>query len=243
MDARRPLAFFVTLALFTLGASQTALAGVAISFYLGASQTARSDLRVVQSSRGNDATLHSAPWPGYPFRFEPYYGVRLTYTPPGHPSERVVLDYTHYKTYARTEDSVEQSGTWHGTAFQTTGPMNERVQSFEMTHGLNMIGVTYVHVFAAGGNGVYAGVGPVMYVPHTESTVDGLRANARFDFAGLGFQTVGGVSTCVGNRQVFFELKYNSGHPQVSIADGYAQTTLHTIHELAGFTFGPCISR
>jgi hypothetical protein len=32
---------------------------IMLSFYIGASQTAPSDLRVVQQSRANDATVHS----------------------------------------------------------------------------------------------------------------------------------------------------------------------------------------
>lgn len=237
-SAGTALTFVVALCALTLVVTQNADARLAISIYLGGSQTAPSNLRVVQPSRGNDATLRRVPWLAYPFRFEPYYGIRLTWIPPGHAWARLALDYTHYKTYANTTNEVEQSGTWHGAPFQTTGPMNERVQSFEMTHGLNMAGLTIVHVFSAGDNGVYAGIGPVIYVPHSENTVDGSRVNAHFNFGGFGFQVVGGASTCIGNSQVFVELKYNDGHPQVSIADGYAQTPVHTVHELAGVTLG-----
>ncbi|MGZ3508418.1 MAG: hypothetical protein ACXWNK_09015 [Vulcanimicrobiaceae bacterium] len=243
MDPHRSTVFAAVLCILTLDAALAARADFTISFYLGASQTRPSDLRVTQPSRGNDATMQRVPWPGYPFRFEPYYGIRLTYAPSGHSWQRIALDFTHYKIYARTEDEVDQTGAWHGAAIHGAAQMRERVQSFEMTHGLNMLGLTFMHAFSAGSNGVYLGAGPVMYVPHTESTVDELQAHARYDFAGFGFQTVGGAGLCAGRHQIFSELKYNTGHPQVSIAQGHAQTTLHTLHELAGLNFGSCSTR
>ena len=215
---------------------------IVFSIYLGASQTKPSDLRVVQDSRGNDATMHNVPWQGYPFRFEPYYGLRLTYNPPGHPWTRVAIDFTHYKIYGRTEDSVTQDGRWHGDALSDVGPMRERVQSFEMTHGLNMLGVSVLQNVTPSIKGVYVGGGPVLYFPHSENRVDALPDGDRYNFGGFGFQLHAGARTCAGSRGIYGELKYNEGHPTVSIAQGYAQTTVQTIHELAGFDFGPCRS-
>ncbi len=214
-------------------------ASVVLSFYIGASQTRPSDLHVEQPSRGNDATVRKVRWLGYPFRFEPYYGIRLSYTPPGAPQTSIALDFTHYKIYARTQDVVSQSGTWHGTALDESSAMSNRVQSIEMTHGLNMLGLSVFQQLSTSREGVYVGGGPVIYVPHTESRIDGLM-HGNYGFGGWGFQTHAGLRTCIDDRPVFGELKYNEGHPNVAISQGSAQMTLQTIQELAGLDFGHC---
>ena len=168
-----------------------AKADVSFALYLGASQTRASDLHVVQRGRGNDATLRGVSWPGFPFRFEPYYGFRLTYWNASHPQTQYVLDFTHYKIYGKTEDVVEQQGTWRGVAFHDTAPAQNRVQSFEMTHGLNMLGAGILQQFTASTDGPYAGGGPVLYFPHSENRVDGVAGGDRFDFGGFGFQLHG----------------------------------------------------
>lgn len=218
-----------------------ALADVVFSFYIGASQTRPSDLHVVQEQRSNDVTVHGVTWHGYPFRFELYYGLRFTYIPPYHPSMRLALDYTHFKIYAETADIVEQTGTSHGSALHETAPMRDRVQSFEMTHGLNMLGVSLLQrVSGSQGGEAYVGGGPVIFVPHTESRVDSLPHETGYRFGGAGFQIAAGIRGCVERRPVFVESKYSNGAPIVGIAEGWAQTGVHTVHELAGIDFARC---
>jgi hypothetical protein len=215
------------------------LGDVVLSFYLGASQTQPSDLHVVQPNRGNDATIHDVQWPGYPFRFEPYYGLRLSYNAPGHPQTRIVLDFTHYKIYALANQVVEQDGTWHGKPLHAAAPMRENVQSFEVTHGLNTLGLSLLQNIWGGSNGAYIGGGPVLYVPHSENRVDGIAGGDRYGFATFGFQAHAGVRGCVSSHGLFAEAKYNSGKLVMPIAEGTAQTTVRTMHELAGFDFSP----
>ena len=182
------------------------LADVLLSFYIGASQTQPSDLRVQQPAHRNDVTVHSVTWRGYPFRFEIYYGIRLAYTPPYHPWTQLVLDYTHYKVYAETDDTV--------------------LQSIEMTHGLNMLAVNVLQRVVGGAN--------------TSADIDGAAHTSGYDFGGTGFQVIAGANGCAGSHQLFAEMKYSNGTPLVAIAQGRAQTALHTVHELAGVQFGHC---
>lgn len=220
------------------------LAGdIVLSFYLGASQTQPSDLHVVQQSRGNDATIRRVRWPGYPFRFELYYGIRLAYNPPGHPQTRIALDFTHYKIYSETNQVVEQDGTWHSAPLHTVAPMNERVQSFEVTHGLNMLGMSLLQNVWGGANGAYVGGGPVIYLPHSENRVDGIAGGDRYAFGGIGYQVQGGVQGCVSGHELLAETKYNYGALTMPIAQGTAQTTVRTTQELGGVEFGPCDRR
>jgi hypothetical protein len=212
---------------------------ITISLYIGASQTRPSDLHVTQPSLQNDATMHKVPWPGYPFRFEPYYGVRVSYAASRQSQTSIALDFTHYKIYARTEDIVAQDGTWHGGTIADHVAMSQRVQSIEMTHGLNMLGVSLMQRLSVSQNGVYIGAGPVIYEPHTESRVDG-HPFSGYRFGGWGFQTHAGVRTCAGDQPLFAEIKYSQGHPVVPIAQGEATTTLQTVHELIGLDFNHC---
>lgn len=217
------------------------LADIVLSFYIGASQTRPSDLHVTQKTRENDATVHSVTWRAYPFRFEIYYGVRLTYIPPYHPWTQLTLDYTHYKVYAETNDTVLQDGTWHGAVFRQTAPVRDRVQSIEMTHGLNMLAFNVLQrIGGLGASGAYFGGGPAIFVPHTESRVDGQPHTSGYEFGGAGFQFVGGVSGCTGSHTIFAEVKQSNGAPFVAIAQGRAQTAMHTVHELAGVQLGRC---
>lgn len=216
-------------------------ADIVLSFYLGASQTAPSDLHVVQRARGNDATIHDVTWRGYPFRFEIYYGIRLTYTPPRYPFFAAALDFTHAKIYADSDSVVAQDGVWHGLPLHESAPMRERVQSFEMTHGMNMLGISAMQqVVGRPGGGAYVGGGPVLFIPHTESRVDGAPLSTGYEFRGLGFQVAGGVRGCSGKTPLYGELKYSGGAPRVSIADGYAQAIVRTVHELAGIGLAHC---
>ena len=216
------------------------VSAITLTFYLGASQAAPSDLRVRQSDAGNDAVMHEVPWQAFPFRFSPYYGIRLTYEPPGSSRLALMLDYTHFKVYAPTNDDVRQTGQWHGAPIDETAPMKSRVQSFEITHGANMLGLTATERFSAATGGVYAGVGPVLMVPHSESRVDGKPGGNVLEFGGAGWQVAGGAQQCVGVKRVRAELKYSDSGARTTIADGYATTNLRTVHELAGFDFGHC---
>lgn len=217
------------------------VADVVLSFYIGASQTRPSDLHVVQQQRANDATMHDVTWRGYPFRFEIYYGLRLTYTPPYHSAMRIALDYTHLKVYAETNATLTQGGTWHGQPLHETAPVRERVQSIEMTHGLNMLGLSFLQRLSGSQSAeFYAGGGPVIFVPHTESRVDSLQHETGYRYGGAGFQFAAGVRGCIARRPVFVESKYSNGAPIVGIAQGSAQTGIHTVHELAGADFKRC---
>jgi hypothetical protein len=215
------------------------LADVLFSFYVGASQTRPSDLHIVQTAGENDATLHGVTWHGFPFRFEIYYGIRLTFTPPQHPWTRFALDYTHYKIYEDPDTVVPQSGVWHGASFHDTAPVRARVQSFEITHGLNMLGIDVLQQVAGrAGNGFYLGGGPVIFIPHSENRVDGLPGGDGYQWGGTGFQAIAGAQTCIGKHSLYGEIKYSNGAPTVSIAQGYAQTRVDTVHELLGVNIG-----
>jgi hypothetical protein len=165
----------------------------------------------------------------------------LTYARPDRPWTQLALDYTHFKVYADTTQNVLQNGVWHGATFAQTAPMQQRVQSFEITHGVNMLGLVLLQrVSGAGDAGAYAGAGPVIYLPHSESRVDGLPGGAGYQYGGGGFEVLAGMRGCVGAVSLFGELKYSNGVPNVTIAQGHAQTRIEAVHELVGIDSRRC---
>lgn len=217
------------------------LADITLSIYFGASQTRPSDLHVVQAARGNDATIHSVVWRGYSLRAPIYYGVRVTYSSPNQPWTRIALDFTHLKVYADGDERALQSGTWHGGAISEVAPIQDRVQHFEITHGVNLLGIAVLaQVSGPAGGGLYVGAGPVIYLPHSENRVDGLPAGDGYEYGGGGFQVLVGAGGCSGATPVYGEVKYSHGDPVVSIADGRAQTRVDAFHELLGIGFRKC---
>jgi hypothetical protein len=217
------------------------LAAITLSLYFGASQTQPSELHVVQSARGNDATFHRVAWHGYAFRAPIYYGVRLTYAPARNAQTQIALDYTHFKIYADTSQTVEQEGIWHGAAFTQTAPLDRRVQSFEITHGVNLLGIAVLQrVSGSGDAGAYIGGGPVIYLPHTENRVDGVAGGDGYRYGGGGFEVLGGIRGCIGPQPLYAEVKYSRGVPSVPVAQGNAQTRIDALHEIAGTDLRRC---
>jgi hypothetical protein len=217
------------------------LADITLSIYFGVSHTHASDLRVTQQARGNDATLHDVAWRDYPGRAPIYYGVRLTYSPPNHPWTRIAIDYTHLKIYAQTAEVVRQEGTWHGAPFSQLAPMQQRVQSFEITHGLNLLGIALLqNVSGPSQSGAYIGGGPVIYLPHSENRVDGVAGGDGYEYGGGGFEAVAGIRGCMGAEPLFAEAKFSHGTPYVSIAQGRARTRVDAVHVVAGIDVRRC---
>ena len=217
-----------------LGASSI-VAAITLTFYIGASQTVPSDFHAVQAAAGNDLTVRNVPWQDYPFRFSPYYGIRLTYIAPSKSRTELTLDYTHFKVYAPTSDTVRQTGVWHGNPVNETAPMDARVQSFEITHGANMLAVNVIQRLSQSENAFYIGGGPVVMFPHSESRIDGVPGGNILEYGGVGFQVLAGAQQCVGSKRVRAELKYSNSLVTTTIADGVADMRLQTFHELVGF--------
>lgn len=80
----------------------------------------------------------------------------------------------------------------------------------------------------------------MIFVPHTESRIDGAPHETTYRYGGGGFQAVAGLRGCAGARSLFTEVKYGNGAPVVAIAQGRAQTGVHTVHELLGIDAQRC---
>lgn len=239
---RTILILFGTVAL--CGLRGTARAQTSVSVYTGTSLTRRSDLRVRQPSTNSDATFRGVSWAARPFSQAPYYGYRVTHYFKHAPHLGFSLDYTHYKVYARTQRIVPVMGVWQGVPVNESARMDQRVQDFNISHGVNMVTGNALYRwrrrpaanFPAGRLQPYVGAGLVLYIPHSESTINRRTTQGRYQTSGFGYQVLGGLQYgLTGRVSAFVEAKTNGGTAQVDTAEqGHAQTSLLTLHTLAG---------
>jgi lipid A oxidase len=209
------------------------------SVYTGTSATRNSELHLSGRRAGIDVTVHDVHWDADPFKAAPYYGLRYTHFFEQRPEWGVALDFTHYKMVADTERAVPLSGTWKGAAVNTRARMDQYVQQFEISHGVNMLSINGVYRWRSPSAWQpYAGVGLGYYRPHAETTVDHRPHATGYDHSGFGYQLLAGVQYRFGTQWgAFAEVKFNSGTARLDIADGRARTRLRTFHLLGGVQY------
>jgi hypothetical protein len=188
-----------------------------VAIAIGLSFTRPSDLTIDQPKDGNHATFRHVRWAGQSFVSPLFYVVRIG-------KGDVALDFTHFKVIAATQETLPVTGTWHGADIDTDAPLGDRVQHLEISHGVNSFGLV---AFARDPDrrGAYVGIGPVIFMPHSESTVDGKVGEWGYANGGSGFEVIAGA----GMPAPFADLKYTFGSIKVGVADGTAATQLSTV--------------
>jgi outer membrane protein W len=226
-----------------LGWQESASAENFLSLYTGTSFTRDSTLRITQGGAGTDLVLRDVGWDADPFKLAPYYGLRFTHFFDRHPNWGLALDFTHYKMYAQTNRAVPVNGIWKGAAVNAVAPMNQYVQHFEISHGVNMGSVNGIYRwlnsrFADGRLQPYVGAGISHYWLHSENTVDNMAHETGYQASGFGVHLFGGVHYQLSKRiGAFAEAKFNRGTAKVDVANGGAETPLRTFHALAGLSY------
>lgn len=206
------------------------------SIYTGSSKTRQSDLKLSQPALGTDLAAQGVRWSADPFRPAPYYGLRVTHFADEASSWGFAVGYTHYKIYAKTDREVTVSGTSRGAPVSAVVPLNQFVQRFEISHGVNVLSLDGVYRWA-GHVEPYVGLGAAYYLAHAESTVGGAPHETGYQPSGFGVQTFAGLRWRMTERTgLFAEARYDTGKARVDIADGRAETPLHTFHLAAGIS-------
>lgn len=188
-----------------------------IAFAIGLSFTRPSDLAIDQPASGNHAVFHNVRWAGQSFASPIYYVVRFG-------KGDVQFDFTHYKVIAEDRERIPVTGTWHGAPLAETAPLGERVQHFEITHGVNSCALIVLARDPAR-RGFYVGIGPLFYMPHAEAKVDGRESSSGYAYGGTGFEALAGT----GGPAPFADVKVQTGSIRVGIAGGTAATTLSSV--------------
>ena len=223
--------------------ADVALAETTGSFYLGHSHTGDSDIRVTQPGTGSDATFRNVSWRSESFKNPVYYGFRITHFLEERPEWGIGFDYTHDKVYAKTGRLALVEGTWNGVPVNEIAPIDRRVQSFGISHGVNLLGVNLYRrwmyrtdsTYSRGRWQPYIGAGLTYYLLHPENVVNGQNNEEGYKGGGFGYQMLAGLhyglTPALG---VFVEAKYNSGKVAVGTAGGRAETELNCSQLLAG---------
>ena len=225
-----------------------ALADTSFSLYTGSSFTLNSDIHVQQPGLGTNAVFSDVSWDAKPLKAPPYYGIRANYFFESAPRWGFGLDFTHYKIFAQTDQVVPVSGTFTHLPVNQSAPLNQRVQKFNITHGVNIVALNVLYrwtdnfaseAFPHGRLQPYFGGGPVYYILHPENTINNTNNNERYQGSGFGYQVLGGVHYWL-TRHVglFVETKFNSGNARVNVDQGTAETPLRTFHLLGGVSLG-----
>jgi hypothetical protein len=213
--------------------------------YTGVSHTFASDLRVRQPASATDATFEHVSWAPHPFtQGAPYYGIRLTYFPESNSHIGAAIDFTHYKLYAETAETVHMRGTWNGAALNQSTYLASRIQQLEISHGVNLtsINVQYRWRPSPFGRNVletHAGAGFLVYLPHAEGTVNGESVSGDYQYAGSGGQIFGGTEYGLSRHLgIATEAKFDIGSLDINLdPNTRIETHVRTLHLIGGITF------
>ena len=160
----------------------SARAEVTVSLFAGKSVTDNGDLTLKQGS--TRLKFRNVEWEDESFEDPIFYGARLGYWFDNHPEWGLSIDFTHAKTYLNDKDTVAVQGERNGVVVDGYEPIRDSIQSFNLSHGLNMITFNGMYRWFAAGQRdqtllgrlqFYSGLGAGFSIPHVEAMIDGLR--------------------------------------------------------------------
>ncbi|CAL1241618.1 outer membrane beta-barrel protein [Candidatus Methylocalor cossyra] len=175
----RPIAAGIVLAILT-ALTGPARAELDLRFYAGKSVTDDGDLTLKQGN--THLTLHGVTWQDKSFESPIYWGARIGYWFDSRPNWGLSIDYTHAKTYLDDTRNARVSGIRDGVPVGGVEPIQRSIESFNMSHGLNMITFNGMYRWFAAGRRdesllgrlqLYAGLGAGFSVPHVEAELKG----------------------------------------------------------------------
>ena len=235
------LFFLILGALGSLGRAE-----VELSIFTGVALTQDNDLQLQQGS-GTDLTFHGVSYEGRDFEIPPYYGVRGLWFPSEDSHWGFGAEFFHMKMYAETGDTVRVTGRRGGMSVNANERIDDTIQSFSLSHGLNYVLGDVVYRWFPGQRGEdflghlqpYVGVGLGFAVPHVESTVNGT-FHEEYQVRGPGVQALAGVNVSLTRHWgLMFEYKFTYAClGSLDIPGGSIEVTPLTNHFVTGFTFG-----
>ncbi len=150
------------------------------------------------------------------------------------------VEYTHYKMYAETAQTVEIHGRWNGAPVAQFAPLNQRVQHLEISHGVNLISLGAEYrwnpAFQRGRWRTHVGAGALFYLPHAEGKIDSIAESSNYQYAGSGGQIFAGTALRVYRHiALMMEGKFDMGSLGVNLDPGTRfSTQVRTLHIIGG---------
>jgi hypothetical protein len=206
----------------------------------GASHSLNATVSIRQPSENIALDFHDVRFEGqsnYPRR---YYSVRIGRTGK---SGRIgwEVEQIHLKAVALVDRTYDVTAA-SGTVLPSTGvsPMNQYVQEYQMTHGVNLAVVNMVLRRPLGSPSsrlsLALRVGAGASFPHAETTINGGVVH-HYELGGPGAQAAAGLRFRVLPRiAAITEYKLTWTRPRIDIVGGEAWTTLVSNHVIAGFS-------
>lgn len=226
-------------------ASSIARAEVELSIFTGVALSQDSDLRLGQSG-GTDLTFRDVSFEGRDFSTPPYYGMRALWFPSEDSPWGFGAEFFHMKMYAETDASVRVTGRRNGARVDGNERIDQTIQSFSLSHGLNYALGDIVYRWQPGRRGEdflghlepYVGVGLGVAIPHVESNVNG-RFHEEYQLHGPGVEGLAGVNVSLTRHiGLMFEYKFTYANlDSLDIPGGSIGVTPLTHHLVTGLTF------
>jgi lipid A oxidase len=218
-----------------------------ISVYGGKSITHDNDLRFQGLSGASRLTLHDVGWDDRSFENPLYYGLRVTHWFGACPEWGLALDFSHAKIYLDPDQVVKVSGRRAGLAIETREPIGSTLQSFNASHGLNLLTLNGTRRWFLKGERdnsflgrlqPYVGLGAGTAVPHVEASVNGI-TTGEYQVAGWTAQGFAGLNfDLMRYLALFLEYKASYADLDMKLAGGQRVVTEPLTHQfLFGLTF------
>jgi lipid A oxidase len=235
----------ILIASLVAGLASSARAEVDLSIFTGVALSQDSDLELRQ--RGDtDLTFRGVSFEGRDFSTPPYYGARVLWFPSEVSHWGFGAEFFHMKMYADTGDTVHVTGRRDGLSIDDNERIDNTIQSFSLSHGLNYALGDIVYRWSPGQRGEdflghlqpYVGVGLGVAIPHVESNVGGT-FHEEYQLHGPGVQGLAGINIDLTRHWgLMFEYKFTySNLDSLDIPGGSIEVTPLTHHLVTGLTF------
>jgi hypothetical protein len=208
--------------------------------YLGGNYTHPADVTVAQPARDTALTIRDVQFDARPLESPQYYGLRIGRMLGGSRRYGLEVEFIHLKVIGRTEERYRMTGAWNGAAIDETRRMDDLVQRYSMTHGLNYLLINGVarRELGDGRLAVIGRIGAGPTYPHAESTIDHA-SREQYELAGFGGHFSAGVDVRLrGRLSVMAEYKLTASRPEISVADGTGRVRAVSHHVAAGLAYG-----
>ena len=177
--------------------------------YGGVSYTQASAVHV-DNPGVTDLTASDFGWIGRPFKSPIYYGLRTQRWGAGS-LVGSMIDFTHAKAIAVTDDMATFSGTLDGKPVPSPAKLDTVFERLEFSHGHNMLTLNGLLRAPASWLPIrpYFGLGGGVSLPHTEIEIKGRTRTFEYQFAGFVGQALAGIEIPIGRTSLFFEYKFS----------------------------------
>ena len=220
--------------------SSSAAAEWSISAYLGGTRTQNSYLAFRNETNGDNLRFEDVDWESRDFDGPLYYGIRS-----GHFFRYfgIETEFNHLKVFARTDRSYQTSGEIGSTTLGGHRRLDDFVQQFGMSHGVNLLmlnSVVRVRLWREEderlGRIIIAGrVGGGRTFPHPEARAFG-QEWSEYDVGSGVFHLAGGAEVKIGGPLFLLgEYKHTRMTQEVHVGPrAFAKTPLRTHHFVTG---------